>query len=119
MTKDEMIKRILDVIAPNETAEGITERCPIFEWGHETTPTLEEVTELAGEIADAIAKETTTTPTTRTRLGWITRANGEREPIYGRLEDEKVVYDPPLNLAECDEFELFPMTISISASEES
>ncbi len=40
------IDRVLEVLAPG----GM----PIFEWGHEETPTLEEVRKLATEIVEAL-----------------------------------------------------------------
>lgn len=59
MTKDQMVTKILDIIAPyrNFGENTPVQRSPIFEWGHETTPTLEEVTELAREIADAVSED--------------------------------------------------------------
>ena len=50
MTRDEKIERVLDVIAPVLNDK----RVAIFEWGHETTPTLDELRELAGRIVDAL-----------------------------------------------------------------
>lgn len=42
----------LDVLAP--ACDGI--RLPLFEWGHETTPTADEMIELAQQIVAAIAR---------------------------------------------------------------
>jgi hypothetical protein len=79
---EQAVERVLDVIAPRsvtpgerpftiqsklallgvrpETAVGIqlpeSARCPIFEWGHETTPTDEELTDLAQKIVRAVFK---------------------------------------------------------------
>ena len=69
------VERVLDVLAPRSAApeEGRpwtmasklnliggreTARCPIFEWGHETTPTDEEMRELAEKIVKAVAHDT-------------------------------------------------------------
>ena len=52
---DPRIIAVLDVLAPVETWSGqATGRDPIFEWGHETTPTPEEMIELAGRIVDVL-----------------------------------------------------------------
>ena len=54
--RDEMIVKVLDVLSPVDTGYS-DQRIPIFEWGHETTPTPEEMTEMAGDIVDAIYPE--------------------------------------------------------------
>lgn len=46
---DGRITAILDVLAPARDDLG-GERCPIFEWGHETTPTDAEMVDLARNI---------------------------------------------------------------------
>jgi hypothetical protein len=51
--KKEMIERILGILAPK--TGGV--RFPIFEWAHESTPTDQEVEELAGRIADAVSHQ--------------------------------------------------------------
>lgn len=49
-----MVQRVVDVLAPERSVgcgpEHDDVRFPIFEWGHETTPTLEEIRELALDI---------------------------------------------------------------------
>jgi hypothetical protein len=40
------VQKVVEVLAPG----GV----PIFEWGHEQTPTAEEIEELAQEIAEAL-----------------------------------------------------------------
>lgn len=49
--KQLVLNAIKDVIYP-ASADG--KRCAIFEWGHETTPTAEEMQELCEQIADAV-----------------------------------------------------------------
>lgn len=43
---DPRVKAVLEVLAPN--------RIPLFEWGHETTPTASEMIDLARSIVEAI-----------------------------------------------------------------
>lgn len=49
---DPAVLAVLDVIAPRDP-DG-DDRSPIFEFGHETTPTRIEMVELAERIADAV-----------------------------------------------------------------
>lgn len=71
--RDAAIERVLDVIAPKVGVhdlstgwtmamklayiKGSDDRIPIFEWGHETTPTDEEMRELAEKLVDAVIGE--------------------------------------------------------------
>lgn len=65
------VERVLDVLAPRSVTPGEqpftiqsklallgmrpeNERLPIFEWGHETTPTEEELLQLAQDIVKAV-----------------------------------------------------------------
>jgi hypothetical protein len=59
--REAAIERVLDILAPNFTRRGIYRtpnpggvRIPIFEWGHETTPTEEELRKLAQDLVDAV-----------------------------------------------------------------
>ena len=67
MTTPDMVERILDVLAPRtdrstepdgtywgDKLAELEGRQPIFEWGHEGTPTLAELRELAEKIAAAV-----------------------------------------------------------------
>jgi hypothetical protein len=44
---------VLDILAPRYP-QGEGERFPIFEWPKETTPTAQEMAELALQIVDAV-----------------------------------------------------------------
>jgi hypothetical protein len=46
------IRAVLDVLAPRFDGKG--PRIPIFEWGHETTPTAAEMIQLAEELLSAV-----------------------------------------------------------------
>ncbi len=48
--REQLIEAVLSVIQPDLDGQPM----PIFEWGHETTPTADEMRELAGRIADAV-----------------------------------------------------------------
>lgn len=52
MDRERIIKAVLDVLYPPHATGG--KRIPIFEWGHEETPTADEMQKLAEEIADAV-----------------------------------------------------------------
>ena len=41
---------VMNILAPVDCAT----RIPVFEWGHETTPTEEEMRELVAEIVSAV-----------------------------------------------------------------
>jgi hypothetical protein len=47
---DPALLAVLDVLAPSR--DGY--RVPLFEWGHETTPTAEEMIELAQQVVAAL-----------------------------------------------------------------
>lgn len=47
------IERVMDLLAPRSHGK----RCPIFEWGHEATPTEEEVQRLAHNIVLAVLEQ--------------------------------------------------------------
>jgi len=47
---DERVVAVLDILAPIHHRE----RMPIFELGHETTPTCEQMVELALDIVEAV-----------------------------------------------------------------
>lgn len=49
---DAAVQVVIDQLAPNMA--GLQRRVPIFEWGHETTPTPSEVEDLAREIVAAV-----------------------------------------------------------------
>ena len=49
--RDPRVIAVLDILAP---AESSGERLPIFEWGHETTPSAEEMVDLAIRIVASI-----------------------------------------------------------------
>ncbi len=49
------VRAAFDVLAPVSTYHP-TIRCPVYEDGHETTPTPEEVWKLAEEIAQAVLR---------------------------------------------------------------
>lgn len=48
---DARVNAVLDVLAPRHEIGG---RSPIFEWGHETSPTAEEMIDLARQVVAAI-----------------------------------------------------------------
>lgn len=55
MAEDPRIEAILDVLGPRQQGTGTRgQRLYIFEWGHETTPTDEEMTGLAKKILAAV-----------------------------------------------------------------
>ena len=55
MSDGEAVERVLDVLAPWHDFGGESkERCPIFEWGHETTPTDADMRELAERLVAAV-----------------------------------------------------------------
>lgn len=50
MSERDAVEAVLDILAPRESWG----RCPIFEWGHETTPTEAQMLELAIDIVAAV-----------------------------------------------------------------
>jgi hypothetical protein len=57
--RERLVQAVFNVLAPEVDYGPPVGRktSPIFEWGHETTPTDDEVRELAGQIVDAILGE--------------------------------------------------------------
>jgi hypothetical protein len=51
---DPAVLAVLDILAPRDPRRP-GERIPVFEFGHETTPTRIEMVELAQAIVDAVA----------------------------------------------------------------
>lgn len=51
---DPLVNAVLDVLAPRNEISG---RSVIFEWGHETTPTAEEMIALAQKIVAALSAQ--------------------------------------------------------------
>lgn len=54
MSDEAATEAVLDILAPKQSWG----RSPIFEWGHETTPTEREMRELAAEIVTAVKAAT-------------------------------------------------------------
>lgn len=51
---DPVVLAVLDVLAPHTRFDADGDRSPIFEFGHETSPTRMEMVELAVQIVDAV-----------------------------------------------------------------
>jgi hypothetical protein len=49
-------KAVFDVLAPIKTIGKVSQRLPIFEWGHETTPTPQQVWKLSDEIVTSVIR---------------------------------------------------------------